>query len=182
MNSTEAPTVSRSWWVVVFFGIVSVLFGLYLLYQPVRATAALAWAFGVLALAEGLGSLFAVFDRRVKLPKAWLLLYGVSSIVFGVVAVSNPLAVAGILLLFLASWLIVAGVFRILFAIKVRKEIEGEWLIALSGVLAIALGVMFLANPARAMVAAAIWIGVASLFYGALQIGAGFRLRGRKAA
>jgi len=182
MNSTEVSSLTRIWWVPFFFGLVSVVFGLYLLYQPMRATAALAWAFGVLALAEGLASMFAVFDSKAKLPKAWLVLYGLSSIVFGVLAVSNPLATAGILLLFLAVWLIVAGVFRILFAIKVRKEIGGEWLIALSGVLAIVLGVMFLANPDRAMVAAALWIGVASLFYGALQIGAGFTLRGRKAA
>jgi uncharacterized membrane protein HdeD (DUF308 family) len=59
----------------------------------------------------------------------------------------------------------------------VRKEIEGEWLIALSGVLAIALGVMFFVHPAAGLVTVALWIGVVALVYGVLQIIAGFRLR-----
>ena len=80
----------------------------------------------------------------------------------------------------LSFWLIVAGVFRIVFAIRVRKEIVGEWLIALSGVLAIVLGVVFLRNPAIGLFTTAIWIGAGALAYGVLQVFAGFRFRKHK--
>jgi uncharacterized membrane protein HdeD (DUF308 family) len=92
-------------------------------------------------------------------------------------AVLNPVATAGILLLFLAAWLLVAGIYRIVLAIRIRKEVTGEWMIALSGVLAIALAVLFVMRPAAGLVTVALWIGVAALFYGVLQIMAGFRLR-----
>jgi uncharacterized membrane protein HdeD (DUF308 family) len=88
----------------------------------------------------------------------------------------------GWLLIFLAIWLIVAGIYRIMFAIRVRKEIEGEWMIALSGVLAILLGGLFVAYPGAGLLTIAIWIGVAALVYGVLQLAAGIKLHRVKAA
>lgn len=169
--------LGRSWWVLLLYGVLGVLFGLIAMTRPVAAAAALAWALGVMALAEGLVSLLALFDKQVKISKAWLALYAVVSIVFGLLTVFNPMATAGILLLFLAAWLIVAGVYRIVFAIRVRKEIEGEWLIALSGVLAIVLGALYVLNPYVGLKVTTIWIGAAALVYGILQIAAAFKVR-----
>jgi hypothetical protein len=103
-------------------------------------------------------------------------LYAVASIVFGLLAIWHPLAVVNVLLIFLAAWLIVAGIYRIVFAIRVRKEIRGEWMIALSGVLAVVLGVLFAAYPVAGLLTVAIWIGAAALVYGVLQVIAGVRM------
>ncbi len=116
------------------------------------------WALGVLALAEGVVSLFAAFSNKIAMSKGWVLLYAVVSILFGIMAIANPVSMAGALLLFLAAWLVVAGVYRIIFAIRVRKEIKGEWLIALSGVLSIVLGVLFVLSPMTGLVVTALWI------------------------
>ena len=180
MEAGSTEEVRRSWWVSLLFGLIAIAFGLYTMAQPFQALVAMAWAFGILALADGIASLLALFDRRVALPKVWLLFYAVASIAFGLVAVANPKATAGILFLMLSFWLIVAGVFRIVFAIRVRKEIVGEWLIALSGVLAIVLGIAFLRNPAIGLFTTAIWIGAGALAYGVLQVFAGFRFRKHK--
>ena len=144
MQAGTAEEVRRSWWVSVLFGLIGIAFGLITLAKPFQALVAMAWAFGILALADGIASLLALFDKRVAIPKLLLLFYAVASIAFGVIAVSNPKATAGILFFMLSFWLIIAGIFRIVFAIRVRKEIVGEWLIALSGVLAIVLGIAFL--------------------------------------
>jgi uncharacterized membrane protein HdeD (DUF308 family) len=170
-------SLGRSWWVLLLYGLLGVLFGLIAVTRPVAAAAALAWALGVMALAEGLVSLLALFDKQVAISKGWLALYALVSIVFGLLTVFNPIATAGILLLFLAAWLIVAGVYRIVFAIRVRKEIEGEWLIALSGLLAIVLGVLYVLNPAGGLAVTTIWIGAAAIVYGVLQIIAAFKVR-----
>jgi uncharacterized membrane protein HdeD (DUF308 family) len=170
-------SLGRSWWVLLLYGLLAVLFGLIAVTRPVAAAAALAWALGVMALAEGLVSLLAVFDKQVAISKGWLAVYALVSIVFGLLTVFNPVATAGVLLLFLAAWLIVAGVYRIIFAIRVRKEIRGEWLIALSGVLAIVLGVLYVLNPAGGLAVTTIWIGAAAIVYGVLQITAAFRVR-----
>lgn len=175
--SSVIAGLSRSWWVLVLYGVIGVLFGLASIAWPGKTAVALTWAFGVMALAEGIISLLALFKKDVAISKGWLAVYALASLLFGAMAVSNPLATAGVLLLFLAAWLLVAGVYRIVVAIRVRKEIEGEWLIALSGVLAIALAVLFVMYPVAGLVTLALWIGIGALIYGVLQIIAGFRLR-----
>lgn len=172
--------VGRSWWVLLLYGILGVLFGLFALARPLSAATAIVWAIGVLALAEGIVSVFAVFRDNVAVSKGWAIFYALMSIVFGVIAITNPVAAAGGLLLFLAAWLIVAGIYRIIFAIRVRQEIKGEWLIALSGVLSIVLGGLFVASPLTGLVVAAWWIGAGALIYGVLQIVAAFKLRALK--
>lgn len=176
MSSLLQRGISRTGWVLVIYGIISILFGLSALIWPGHTVIALAWAFGVMAVAEGITSIFALFKRDVAISRLWLVLYAIASIGFGLLAIWHPLAVVNVLLIFLAAWLIVAGIYRILFAIRVRKEIEGEWMIALSGVLAIVLGGLFFSYPVAGLLTVAIWIGVAALVYGVLQLGAGLRV------
>jgi uncharacterized membrane protein HdeD (DUF308 family) len=180
MSNSSLSVEGRNWWVPVVLGVISIAFGAYLLARPVEAIVALVWALGVVSVAEGLASLFALFDKRVTFPKAWLVLYGITSIGFGYLAITRPAAIISFTLVFVAAWLIVAGVFRIIFAMRVRRAVGGEFLIALSGMLAIMLGMMFFYSPAPVLLAAKFWIGVGSLFYGGLQVGAGlFLLRHR---
>jgi uncharacterized membrane protein HdeD (DUF308 family) len=179
MTTPLSPVLSlvgRSWWIVLLYGVVAVVFGLIAILQPLSAATALAWAIGVMALVEGLISLFAVFGNS-GVPRGWLLLYAVVSLGFGVLALLNPLATASVLILLLAVWLIVAGLYRIVFAIRVRRHIRGEWLLILSGLLAIVLGALMVANPIAGVAVTTLWIGIGSLIYGVLQIVVAFRLR-----
>ncbi|WP_066092323.1 HdeD family acid-resistance protein [Xanthomonas massiliensis] len=177
MSTGLLASVGRSWWVLVVYGVISVIFGVIAIVQPFQAGVALAWAFGIMALVEGVISVVALFSRDAGVSKGWLALYALASIVFGVLAVLYPVATAGALLLLLAAWLVVAGIFRIVFAIRVRREIQGEWLIALSGVLAIVLGVLIAVFPIAGLLTMMIWIGVGALVYGVLQIVGGFKVR-----
>ena len=135
MSSTGLfASLGRSWWVLVLYGVIAVLFGIGAFVWPGKTAVAIAWAFGVMALAEGVISLIALFRKDVPDLQG---LAGAVCAGLDRVRLSwpccNPLAVAGILLMFLAAWLLVAGIYRIVLAIRIRKEIEGEWLIALSG-------------------------------------------------
>ena len=169
--------LGRSWWVLVVYGVISIVFALFAFAKPFAAVAALTWAIGIMALAEGLISAFALFDKNTTISKGWLAFYALASIAFGVVTIINPLATAGILLMFVAAWLIIGGVFRIVLAIRVRKAIQGEWMIALSGVLAIVLGGLFFARPGAGLLTMMLWIAVLALVYGVLQIMVGLRMR-----
>ncbi|QNK03116.1 HdeD family acid-resistance protein [Dyella telluris] len=182
MSSLLQRGVSRTGWLLVIYGVISILFGISAILWPGSTVVALTWAFGIMALAEGVISLFALFNRHVAVSRGWLVLYALASIVFGLLALWHPLAVVNVLLIFLAAWLIVAGVYRIVFAFRVRKEIQGEWMIALSGVLAIVLGGLLVAYPVAGLLTVAIWIGVAALVYGILQVIAGVRMHRFKRA
>lgn len=169
--------IQRSWWVLALYGVISILFGIGAVVWPLTTALALAWAFGVMALAEGVTSVVALFDKDSPISKGLLAIYALASFAFGIVAVIFPGAVAGVLLLFLAAWLVVGGIYRILFAVRVREQIEGEWWIGLSGVLSIALGVLFFVYPAAGLVSVTVWIGAFVLIYGVFQLMAALRLR-----
>lgn len=180
MNIPVSPVVSllaRSWWVLLLYGLVALVFGAVAILQPLAAATALAWAIGVMAVVEGVISLVALFGDNSGVSRGWLAVYALASLVFGVLAVINPLATASVLVLLLAAWLIVAGIHRIVFAVRVRRHIQGEWLLILSGVLAIVLGALLVANPLAGVAVTTLWIGIGSLIYGVLQVVVAFRLR-----
>jgi uncharacterized membrane protein HdeD (DUF308 family) len=180
MNASTGffEAMGRHWWVLVFFGLIAVVFGLVAMVRPFEAAAALIWAFGIMAVAEGFASTFMLFDKREDRPsKGLLALYAMASFVFGALALTRPVAMAGAMLFLLAAWLIVAGVFRIALAIRVREVIDDEWMIALSGLLVIGLGVAIAMFPLAGLLAVMVWIAIGALIYGVLQMVAGLRVR-----
>jgi uncharacterized membrane protein HdeD (DUF308 family) len=88
-------------------------------------------------------------------------------------------------LLTLAAWAILTGTLEIVAAIRLRKEIEGEWLLALSGAISILLGlgvlVLVVPNPAASILSAAWLIALFAFGTGVVLISQALRLR-RKAS
>jgi uncharacterized membrane protein HdeD (DUF308 family) len=76
-----------------------------------------------------------------------------------------------------AAWAITIGVSMIVAAIRLRKEITGEWRLILSGLMSVILGVILVAAPAAGALAMVLWIGGYAIASGILQIALGFRLR-----
>lgn len=169
--------LSRNWWVVLLFGLLAILFGVLTLFAPIATAAVLVLWMGALAIVEGVVALAAAIGGSAPISRGWAVFYALLSIGFGILAMLDPLGMASALMLVLAAWLLVAGVYRIVFALRVRREIEGEWLLILSGALAVLLGVLFAINPLSGLVVTSLWIGATVLVYGVLQVVVAFRLR-----
>lgn len=169
--------IQRSWWVFLLYGLLAITFGAATLAWPGLSVLALVMAFGVLAVADGAVSLLSVVRRDLALPRWLLVLYALVSLGFGLLALLRPEAMATAMLWVLATWLLVAGIARIVFAIQVRKLVRGEWLLALSGALAIALGVLFFARPDVGLLTMAVWVAIGALLYGVLQVVVALRMR-----
>jgi len=60
------------------------------------------------------------------------------------------------------------------------KEIENEWLLRLSGLLSIVLGLFLMVAPGAGTLALLWWVGATAIVFGALTIIVGFRLKGIK--
>ena len=60
------------------------------------------------------------------------------------------------------------------------KEIENEWLLRLSGLLSIVLGLFLMVAPGAGILALLWWVGATASVFGALTIILGFRLKGIK--
>ena len=68
--------------------------------------------------------------------------------------------------------------FEIIAAISLRKELDNEWLLALSGLLSVALGVFLILAPGAGALALLWWIGGFAIVVGFLMIMLGLRLKG----
>jgi uncharacterized membrane protein HdeD (DUF308 family) len=88
-----------------------------------------------------------------------------------------PGITALVLLLFIAGWAIAIGVLEIYAAIHLRKVIENEWWLILSGLLSIAFGVVMFALPGTGALAVIWTIAWYAIFFGCLLIGLAFRLK-----
>ncbi|WFF41206.1 HdeD family acid-resistance protein [Salinicola endophyticus] len=176
--------IGRSWMILMAFGVVAVIFGAIAIFKPLGAIAALTWIMGIMALAEGISTLVTTTTAYRGAGKGWLIGYGVFSVLFGLLAIFDPLSMASALLVLVGIWLVIAGVFRLLLALRIRRPVPGQgwtapgegWTV-LSGVLALLLGILLIASPLSGLVVTALWIGVVALIYGVIQIIAALRVR-----
>ncbi|HZO89800.1 MAG TPA: HdeD family acid-resistance protein [Chthonomonadaceae bacterium] len=170
--------LSRYWWVIALRGVVAILFGIIAFSQPTTTLVALVWLWGAYAIADGVCALFASV-RAAEQGRNWgmLLLSGLCGIVAGIIAFAWTGITALVLLYLVAAWAIVTGILEIAAAIGLRQIIEGEWLLGLSGVLSVLLGVALIANPRAGLVATVWMIGVYALLFGVTMLALAFRLR-----
>ncbi len=171
--------LAQNWWALALRGVFAIIFGLLALFMPGITLGALILLFGIYALADGIFAIVAGI-RAAASNERWLELIaeGIISILAGLVAFFVPLATALVFLYLIAAWAVVTGIMEIVAAIRLRREIQNEWLLMLEGVLSIALGVLLIAFPSSGIVALVWWIGIYAIIFGAAMIGLAFRLRG----
>jgi uncharacterized membrane protein HdeD (DUF308 family) len=180
-NAVDLAGVSdlaAQWWAIAFRGLAAVLFGCAALFWPPAAFLALVFVFGAYALVDGVLNVIGAV-RAGRSGGRWgaLVFEGVVSVIAGLVTLFWPGITALALVLAIAAWSFVTGIAEIAAAIRLRKQIRGEWLLGLSGLLSVAFGVLLFLAPAAGAFALTVWIGAYSLVFGAVLIGLAFRLR-----
>ena len=170
--------MSRYWWLVVLRGVFAILFGVLAFVWPGITIGALVILFGAYALVDGVSSVVASIMHRQENDRWWVvLLEGIAGIVFGILTFLWPAMTAVVLLVFIAVWAILTGILEIVAAVRLRKEIEGEWALGVAGVLSILFGVVMLLRPGAGALALIWVIGSYAIVFGVLLIYLGFKLR-----
>jgi uncharacterized membrane protein HdeD (DUF308 family) len=170
--------VARNWWALVLRGVLSVAFGVFALALPGAAFAVLVVGFGVYALADGvLNVVAALRDARGERDWWTLLLSGVVGVVAGLAAFVAPALTALVLLYVIAGWAVLTGVLEIAAAVRLRRHVTGEWLMALEGGLSVAFGVLIMLAPLAGALAVVLLIGAYALVSGLVLLALGARLR-----
>ena len=171
--------LSRYWWAVTLRGALAVVFGVIALIWPDITLHALVLLYGFYALVDGLLALAALLlgGSLVSGRRGWLVVEGVAGIAAGVIAFLWPGITALVLLYLIAAWAIATGVLEVAVAIWLRRELRGEWLLALGGVVSVAFGVFLVVRPGDGAVAVVWLIGLFAILFGAALIGLGLRLR-----
>jgi uncharacterized membrane protein HdeD (DUF308 family) len=171
--------LAKSWWSLALRGAVAIALGLITFLWPQITIGALVLLFGAYALVDGVVNIAGAW-KAAESHERWLplVIEGVLGIAAAVLTVAWPAITALALVYLIAAWALATGAFEIVAAIRLRKYISGEWLLALSGVASLAFGVLLVIFPLIGALTLALWFGAYCIVFGALLIGLGFRLRG----
>ena len=181
MQAAPAPlmlqALSRYWWLILLRGIAAIVFGVLAFLWPGVTLVTLVLFYGAFVLIDGVLALAHAIMGGNMGSRWWLALVGVAGIAAGILTFMWPGVTALVLLLFIAIWAIVLGVFQIAGAIRLRKEIDNEWTLILGGVLSVLFGVILLVAPGAGAVAL-IWVIAAyAILFGVLLVALSFRLK-----
>ena len=137
------------WWVFLLRGVLAVAFGILAFVDPQITLASLVIVWGAYAFVDGVFALWSAISGTTHGDDRWLVgLQGVIGVAVGVITLVMPGVTAIGLLLAIAAWILVVGVLQLAAAIKLRKEIEGEFWLGLSGLVSILFAIE--RYPARA--------------------------------
>src|SRR5215510_5344722 len=114
---------------------------------------------------------------RRKLARLGLVLVGLLGLIVGIGTFIYPGITAVALLYLIAVWAVVRGIFEIITAIQLRKEISYEWALIASGIISILFGMILIANPAVGALSVVWIIGIYALVFGLVMIFLALRVR-----
>jgi uncharacterized membrane protein HdeD (DUF308 family) len=180
-RTVMATDLARNWWVLALRGVAGILFGIGAFVWPGATLATLVIVFGAYVFVDGIFAVVAGISMRRQMSLWWLVvLEGVAGIVLGALTFRSPDTTALVLITLIAAWSIVTGIFEIATALRIRTMIENEWLMMLSGVVSILIGVLLLAQPGAGAIAIVWLLGAYALLFGILTLMLALRLRGMR--
>ena len=176
------PVDAKHWWHVVLRGFLALIFGILLFAWPGIAMFVFAILFGAYAFVDGVFTLVAAINYKAGAGKrTWLFVRGILGIIVGIVTLLWTAVTELALILIIGAWALIAGIMELSFAFTAVKETGAKWLFAISGILAIILGILLLIRPIAGILAVIWFIGAYAVMAGIVLIILGFRLRGQKA-
>jgi uncharacterized membrane protein HdeD (DUF308 family) len=170
--------IGRHWGWVLFFGIVTVLAGLFTLVWPGRTIVVIAVLFGIQLIVAGIFRFVAAFatDDESGGTRVLLALLGVLSFIVGLYALRHILITVAALALLLGIFWIVNGTVETFTALSHRGMRGRGWTIFM-GLLSVAAGIVVLVYPGISLATLAIVLGFWLLVYGVMEIVLAFQLR-----
>ncbi len=177
LGSAMVHVLAKNWWLLLLRGIAAIIFGLLAFTWPGLTLLTLILFYGAFALVDGVLAIIAAVAGGAPGSRWWLAIVGLLGIAAGLLTFLMPGLTALVLLFFIAGWAIATGVFEIIGAIKLRKEIDNEWLLILGGIISVLFGVSMMLAPGAGALALVWVIGAYSVVMGVIFVALAFRLR-----
>jgi len=169
-----AETLARNWWRLLLNGAVLIVAGV-LIFSIDWSVRSLATFIGALFVFEGLSAMLTFgIDARVRRARV---LSGVASIAAGIAIIVWPGPGIVAVAIFLGAWLIVVGTLSISGAFAARHVFPDWWLLLVTGLLEVSLGVLALANPGATLAAIITVGGIWAVAVGVMRIVLAFQLK-----
>lgn len=156
---------------VVILGVISVLAGVFAILNPLAGSIAVTLLTGWFFLLIGASLVIAIFRETEWGDRIWSLILAALAILAGISLLANPLAGMISLTYLLAILFAVSGVFKIIAGVFMQSD-KWKWLVLVSGVLSLGLGILIFANFAEAALATlGLLLGIQLISDGASLLG-----------
>jgi len=170
--------LQKAWKHILVWGIFSVLFGVMAFLWPAITLTSLVWIFAITIISQGIALAVGTWNYR-KDDKGWWILFllGLVNILVGVICIVYPGITALVLVMFIGAGALVTGLLQVIFAIRLRKEIQNEGWLILGGVISIAFGLLLLVRPGEGALALLWILAIYAIVFGAIMIALALRTR-----
>ena len=171
-----AQTITGAWWVYLITGIAWFV----LAFVVLTVDAASVWTVAILAaIAFIVGGVFELVLASMVRSWKWVhVVFGVISIIAGIVALAWPKHTFVVHAPLLAWYLLFMGIFEIVVAFMTRHDDELWWLRLVIGVIEVLIGFWAIAYIGRAIFLLVIWVAAAALARGLSDLFIAFGLHG----
>jgi uncharacterized membrane protein HdeD (DUF308 family) len=113
------------WWLMLLIGILGIVVGGYALLNPPISMLAFVYIVAFQAILLGVFLIMLGYKFRKATTREWILyLTGGLSVLFGLMVIAQPVAGGVSIVWLIASWAIVIGALKVLFAFRVRRTAE----------------------------------------------------------
>src|SRR5262245_23560774 len=133
MGSREGESMpfAANWWTLTIRGLVAILFGIFTFFWPGITLTVLALFFGAYALVDGLFAIYSAIRGGSGRERWWaFLIEGIVGLGAAAITFFWPGITILALIFVVAVWAIFTGALELAAAIRLRKQITGEWLLA----------------------------------------------------
>jgi len=164
-KSLEARALQKGWGWLLGLGVVFILLGIIALGAPYALTLAVDLMLGWILIICGIVSIVSAFLSRNWGKFFLILLSGIIFVIAGILLLANPLKGVLTLAILLAAFLLVEGIFKIIYAFQMKSTQNWGWVL-FSGIISLILAILIWAQWPASLVIIGLLVGFYILFSG----------------
>ena len=156
----------------ILLDIVFIILGFFFLGNPEITTQVSGMLFGLILVTSGVYAIIKyISNMHSNIVFTLELIYGILSLIGGIIIMSNPLGFASLITVFIGVWFIVSGVIKSTLAIRFKKFKEETWVFNLViAFVTILIGILLVVNPFKGTLVLTTYVGIMLLVYSGMDI------------
>jgi uncharacterized membrane protein HdeD (DUF308 family) len=176
-TAADLEPLVKNWCMIATRGILAVLFGVVVALWRIPVFDAVIVSFGTYAIVDGILALASALRAARPRTAGWpIALEGVVSVVLGVLAFTWPFFPQRVIVV-LVAWGLLTGIFEIVAAMRLPRELAAHWLIGTGGASSIFLALVVLALPRAGSDRVALGLAVYAIAFGIVILLSAVRFR-----
>lgn len=167
---TQLTGMIKRWWVALIFGVVAILLGIYMLFNPIETYIALSYIFALYFIVYGIYKIYVTYKEREEIPAwGWSLALGIITTILGLLLLLPGMATSTFVY-YVAFAVLFMGINTSISAFALKDMGDSYWGWSLGfGILTAILAVLMMFMPVLSA-------GLISYWFGALFIVLGIQL------